>query len=241
METSRMVRSRFWKDSFIQGKLNPLDRYLFLYLITNDKTNISGIYEIPMKFIAMETGLDISELERSMFPRLSEKIEYFDGWVIIKNFQKHQNLKSASIKTAIFKELSKVSEKVLKQAISIGYIDGVYTVSTPSREVQEQVQVQVQVKEQVQGEGNKKNPHTLQEKSDLFFHEVEEFAEGIDLTESNKMELRKFISYWTEPNTQKTKLRWEMEKTWDLGRRIARWMSNNSFSGQKVINKIIKV
>lgn len=39
--------------------------------------------------------------------------------------------------------------------------------------------------------------------------------------------LKKFFDYWSEPNTSKTKMRFEMEKTWDLGKRIARWANNN--------------
>tara|TARA_R100001443_G_scaffold1056_1_gene4139 strand:+ start:16155 stop:16907 length:753 start_codon:yes stop_codon:yes gene_type:complete len=41
-----------------------------------------------------------------------------------------------------------------------------------------------------------------------------------------------FIDYWTEPNKSQTKLRFELEKTWDLSRRIKRWASNN-FNKQK--------
>jgi len=36
-----------------------------------------------------------------------------------------------------------------------------------------------------------------------------------------------FISYWTEPNKGKTKLKFEMERTWDLGRRLKTWESNS--------------
>jgi len=36
-----------------------------------------------------------------------------------------------------------------------------------------------------------------------------------------------FYSYWTEPNKSKTKMRWELEKTWDLNLRLKKWASNN--------------
>ncbi len=36
-----------------------------------------------------------------------------------------------------------------------------------------------------------------------------------------------FIDYWTEPNKSGTKMRFEMEKTWDLKRRLSRWSSND--------------
>ena len=39
--------------------------------------------------------------------------------------------------------------------------------------------------------------------------------------------LEEFRDYWTEPNKSGTKMRYEQEKTWDLGRRLARWAANN--------------
>ena len=35
-----------------------------------------------------------------------------------------------------------------------------------------------------------------------------------------------FIAYWTEPNRSKTKMRYEMEKTWDISRRLNTWYRN---------------
>mgnify|MGYP000856260872 CR=1 FL=1 len=41
-----------------------------------------------------------------------------------------------------------------------------------------------------------------------------------------------FFLYWTEPNKSKTKLRYEMEKTWDISRRLANWARNEkNFKG----------
>ena len=39
--------------------------------------------------------------------------------------------------------------------------------------------------------------------------------------------LREFLLYWSEPNKSKSKMRFEMEKTWSLARRLERWASNN--------------
>jgi hypothetical protein len=38
--------------------------------------------------------------------------------------------------------------------------------------------------------------------------------------------IRAFFDYWTEPNKSKTKMRFELEKTWDLARRIRTWENN---------------
>lgn len=41
---------------------------------------------------------------------------------------------------------------------------------------------------------------------------------------------QEFEDYWTEPNKSGTKMKFEMEKTWHLGRRLARW-ANSPFQG----------
>lgn len=50
--------------------------------------------------------------------------------------------------------------------------------------------------------------------------------------------LNEFFRYWSEPNKSKTKLRWEMETTWDIGRRLSRWASNDSKFEKKTESKI---
>lgn len=45
-------------------------------------------------------------------------------------------------------------------------------------------------------------------------------------------ELAKFISYWTEPTRSGRKVRWELERTFEVKRRLATWLSNlKGFSG----------
>lgn len=39
--------------------------------------------------------------------------------------------------------------------------------------------------------------------------------------------LKEFYEYWSEPNKAGTRMRWELEKTFDVGRRLARWANNS--------------
>ncbi len=118
MAKQRYVNTKFWSDNFI-SELNPLDRYLFLYFLTNEHTNISGIYELPLKTIAFETGIEIDMLKK-MIKRLSGKVAYIDGWVCIKNFQKHQSAESLTVKRGIEIEMAKIPDNIRKK-IDYGY------------------------------------------------------------------------------------------------------------------------
>lgn len=40
--------------------------------------------------------------------------------------------------------------------------------------------------------------------------------------------LEKFFEYWTEANKSNTKLRFELERTFEVGKRLARWASNDN-------------
>lgn len=63
------------------------------------------------------------------------------------------------------------------------------------------------------------------EKEEIFSSEVNLFLEYPATMRE------KFIRYWTEPNKSKTKMRFQLEKTWDTKRRLETWASRDkSFS-----------
>lgn len=62
----------------------------------------------------------------------------------------------------------------------------------------------------------------------------EKYGKEIDV------EIKKFISYWTEPNGTGKKQKWELQKTFDVKRRLITWLSNyNKFNPQKQERTII--
>lgn len=112
MAKNRFINTKFWSDNFIV-ELNPLDRYLFLYFLTNEHTNICGIYELPLKRMADETGIE-KEMLLKMLKRLKGKVEYIDGWIYLKNFTKHQSL-SEKIIIGIENGKKLVPDSILKK------------------------------------------------------------------------------------------------------------------------------
>jgi hypothetical protein len=67
----------------------------------------------------------------------------------------------------------------------------------------------------------------LKNKTDRFIADVKEQLRGQSLNKSQVEELKHFVSYWTEPNKSRTKLKWELRETWDTKRRIVNWFRNN--------------
>src|SRR3990167_7010957 len=108
MSKSRMINTRFWDDNYTSG-LDPIEKLLFLYFLTNTSTSICGIYEIPLKKIANETGID-KEMVEKVLARFTRdgKIFYVNGWVGIRNFIKNQNQKSPMVQKGIETELESV-------------------------------------------------------------------------------------------------------------------------------------
>jgi DNA-binding PadR family transcriptional regulator len=74
----------------------------------------------------------------------------------------------------------------------------------------------------------KRNLDTVTNK---FLMEVSAFKElySVEMLEA-------FIDYWTEPNNSKTKLRYELQKTFDIARRLKTWSKNESKFGTKKNN-----
>lgn len=111
MAKNRYINIRFWIDNYISN-LDPSEKLLFLYLLTNEHIDLSGIYEIPLKVAALQTGLD-KEMVLKILERFTAdgKIFYVDGWVFVRNFQKHQ-VKNPSIEQGIKRSLADVPENI---------------------------------------------------------------------------------------------------------------------------------
>lgn len=103
MSSLRSVNTDFWEDNFII-ELEPDEKLLFLYLLSNSKTNMLGVYEIHIKKICFDTGLEKERVRKAFegFERV-KKVKYLSGYVILQNFIKHQsfnpNMETSAIRT----------------------------------------------------------------------------------------------------------------------------------------------
>lgn len=121
-----MINTDFWVDQYIHSLKSEM-RYFYLYLLTNPHTNITGIYQVPVDYMAVETGLTSEKIINSLKElEAAGKLIYYDGWIILFNKLKWQGEK---IKSAIKSDIEKLPINIREKLNQIGYvyhIDRVY-------------------------------------------------------------------------------------------------------------------
>ena len=53
----RYIDTCFWDDEFIVG-LDPSEKLMYMYLMTNPLTTIAGVYKITLRRICFDTGFN---------------------------------------------------------------------------------------------------------------------------------------------------------------------------------------
>ncbi len=130
MAKHKQISSDFWADPFIED-LDPIEKLLYLYLITNERNNLIGVYEITLKRIGNETGID-RDMVAKIIGRFADKdkIHYTDKHIIIVNFWKYTSKSPTTIepKHKLLEELPEaVKEFIVSQSsrvyesVMIGY------------------------------------------------------------------------------------------------------------------------
>jgi len=152
-----MLNTKFWSDNYV-ANIDPLEKLLFLYLITNQYTNICGVYEITTKQIALDTGIDKDNIEKVFLPRLKKvgKIYYVDGWIYVKNFIKHQKA-SGNVKLGIENGFSLVPKKIMAKIKAIEDTGGSQGVHSPILEPKPESELEPQTKKSSHEDGGKIN------------------------------------------------------------------------------------
>ena len=201
-------------------KLPSNIKLFYFYMLT--KCDHAGMYDVDLELAEFQIGMEIDK--DNILKYIGEHIEIIkdDKW-FIKKFPEFQ--------------YGVLNPKVKAHASVIKILEKNNCLKGFSNSLQ---RVQDKDKDKVK---NKKKENKVE------FHEILDIK-----TDDNRLEIRRikfinelnkefhtkytkelrraFFDYWTEPNKSKTKMRFELEKTWDTGRRLARW-ANNSFNKQE--------
>tara|TARA_R110002167_G_scaffold70325_1_gene198140 strand:- start:3838 stop:4491 length:654 start_codon:yes stop_codon:yes gene_type:complete len=67
----------------------------------------------------------------------------------------------------------------------------------------------------------------------------QKFLDQVSLLDYDNSIKKSFTDYWTEPNKSNTKMKFEMQSTFDINRRLARWKNNDkSWNKSQTMSKI---
>ena len=117
MAKYRSIQTSFWSDTKIIDEFTPEDRYFYLYLLTNEKSNQLGCYELSIKKMCNDTGYS-KEIIKNLIDRFQNvhKIIYYDfktKEIFLKNWHKYNWLDSDKTRVCIEKEFALVKSSEL--------------------------------------------------------------------------------------------------------------------------------
>lgn len=112
MSKTRYIKTDFWSDSFIEW-LTPEQKLLYIYLFSNDKVDLCGIYEISYRKISFETWIQQEKVEKYI-NYFSEKWKaiYIWWYMYMTNFIKNLSI-NPSVKSWIERSFLSLPQEVI--------------------------------------------------------------------------------------------------------------------------------
>jgi len=224
MSKLRSVSTKIWSDTWFED-LTPNQKLLFIYLITNEKTNMLGIYEVSFKKISFETGIQRSEVEKAI--KIFEEagpVRYEHNHIILTKFLKHQNFNTNMKKSAIDvynelpKELKDKGLSLSKETVTESF-ERLSNHLGMVRKIEVEYEYEYELEEEYKDESKVNNIIERENKFRLQTKKFEnEFSENM---------INEFCDYWTERKPNGKKMLFEMQKTFDIKKRLQRWDRNN--------------
>ena len=199
--------------------------------MAKDKTSFV-LYSDSKSIIDLMTNEQAGLLLKTLFAYVNDENPVIDNSIAIvfemiklqlkrdlKKWEQTKEGRSAAGKaSAEARKLAKLKEQTSTNSTNVDFVQQTLTNSTVSVSVNDSVNVNVI---------NKNSKANLEIRSLAFKNSLIPFKNKyqIDL-------LKNFFEYWTEPNPSKTKMRFELERTWSIERRLTTWASR-----QKDFNK----
>jgi len=200
----RYIDTQLYRHSWFR-KLTPKIKCVWIYLMTN--CDHAGIYDVDVELMSFMIGQKVTEKE--IFEHLGDQIS------ILKNGSSKWLLtKFVKFQYGELKDTNNAHKSVLKQLNKYDIdLEASEALTRGSSAYKDKDKVIVKVKD-------------IEKRSEKFTLEV--LAEGAKCTPMIDPDtISAFTEYWTEPNKSKTKMKFEMQNTWDTRRRLLRWDSNN--------------
>ncbi len=113
---TRIIKTRLWTEDEKFGELSMVSKLSFLFLITNSRIGMTGIYECPNRRIRFETGINDQQLKSAKKELTENKmVVFYKGWVYIVNAEKHNNYKKGEKNIIAYrKEKEAIPKEIIK-------------------------------------------------------------------------------------------------------------------------------
>ena len=132
MANYRQIHTQIWRDNWFLD-LEPDEKLLFIYLFSNDNSNLAGLYELHEKIIALETGLVQERIDEIIAKfEAAGKVYYRDHVVYITNMQKYHSNAGEKVKKHIETIIRGMPEGECKEKYCIA--NGIEPEDTPNIE-----------------------------------------------------------------------------------------------------------
>ena len=211
----RYTNTDKWDDAWFV-KLKPMEKLLFNFLC--DKCDIAGFIELNSKTWAVSIGTNLKSIEGAL-KGLQRGLIYSntDDCIYLKNFLKHQknlplNPEKNMAHRGIIKRFELYSFKFSIENI-FEFVEGA-SKGLPSP----------------YGNGNGIGTGKKGESEGKIEKREQKFCQLVfecDPLKYPQEMLQKFCNYWTEKNKSGTKMRWELERVFEISRRLATWASRD--------------
>lgn len=132
MAEFRYIHTRIWKDNWFCD-LEEDAKLLFIYLFSNERASVSGIYELPLKYLVFETGLEKTRVLEIMGQfQVAKKVFYEDGIVWVVNLRKYNETSSDKVQTRLSKDIAVIPDSnILRIYCQHHNIPYPYRIDTP--------------------------------------------------------------------------------------------------------------
>ena len=175
MSKLRSVNTKFWDDTFIVD-LDPKEKLLFLYLITNPLTNLLGIYEISIRKISFDTGLTQETVQKGLERFGTVRKAFFvENYIILPNWLKNQKL-NANMRKAVEREFNELPNWLKENILandSEGLGNGYETIRNGLGMIRQiEVEVEDEIEDEVEDESKGKIKKTWRNDFEIYKEEL---------------------------------------------------------------------
>jgi hypothetical protein len=136
MADYRQIHTSIWDDDWF-CQLSITEKVVFVWLFSNRRAAVSGIYKFTEFICSRETGIPLEDVNNAITRLVDDKKVYIEeGWIWVKNLRKYNDSKSPNSYKSIAKDLAQLPDNGLKSAYLAYYKQTASPLQAPCKPLQ---------------------------------------------------------------------------------------------------------